>query len=110
MDKGLLILASPEAKGGRSVMGGSSKPESQASDYSSEKEDLGMSLDVPTEKLPDGTKEGDYVALKGKVSKLDDKGATIEIFEANLTPDEGEEEKSEEDIRSMAEEADAGNA
>jgi hypothetical protein len=110
MNKGLLIIASPEAKGSRPEMGGSSKPESQASDYSSEKEDLGMSLDVPTEKLPEGTQEGDYVALKGKVSKLDDKGATIEIFEANLTPDEGEEEKSEEDIRSMAEEADAGNA
>jgi len=104
MDKGLLILASPEAKGGRSVMGGSSKPES------SDTEDLGMSLDVPTEKLPEGTQEGDYVALKGKVSKLDDKGATIEIFEANLTPDEGEEEQSEDDIRAMAGEADAGNS
>lgn len=110
MDKGLLILASPEAKGGRSAMGGSSKPESKGSDYSSEKEGLGMSLDVPTEKLPEGTAEGDYVALKGRVSKLDDKGATIEISEANLTPDEGEEEQSEDDIRAMAEEADLGNA
>lgn len=110
MDKGLLILASPEAKGGRSVMGGSPKPESKGSDYSSEQEGLGMSLDVPTEKLPEGTQEGDYVALKGMVSKLDDKGATIEITEANLTPDEGEEEQSEDDIRAMAEEADLGNA
>jgi len=110
MDKGLLILASPEAKGGRSAMGGSPKPESEGSDYSSEKEGLGMSLDVPTELLPEGTTEGDYVALKGRVSKLDDKGATIEISEANLTPDEGEEEQSEDDIRAMAEEADAGNA
>jgi len=110
MNKGLLIIASPEAKGSRSEMGGSSKPESEGSDYSLEKEGLGMSLDVPVEKLPEGTAEGDYVALKGRVSKLDDKGATIEITEANLTPQEGEEEQGEDDIRAMAEEADLGNA